>query len=155
MVAAERFDSHAEGSTTMGRYKRLAWISGGCVTVLVIVGAIWFYSQREPHIYPPLQVQARCGVAAGGKISGNRAQITCGLTTGEIEALIAQSVHEFDLPVLIDKAQKNKIKDLKVIEALSEKLGLTPEATLNILKLIKNPESAPVPPAERLAVLIA
>ena len=139
----------------MGRYKRLAWISGGCVTVLVIVGAIWFYSQRVPHISSPLQVQARCGVAAGGKISGNRAQITCGLTTVEIEALIAQAVHEFDLPVLIDQAQKNQIKDLKVIEALSEKLGLTPEATLNILKLLKNPEPAPVPPAERLAVLIA
>jgi tetratricopeptide (TPR) repeat protein len=139
----------------MGRYKRLAWISGGCVAVLVIVGAIWFYSQRVPHISSPLQVQARCGVAAGSKISGNRAQITCGLTTGEIEALIVQAVHEFDLPVLIDQAQKNQIKDLKVIEALSEKLGLTPEATLNILKLLKNPEPAPVPPAERLAVLIA
>ena len=63
----------------------------------------------------------------------------------EIEAIITQAVHKFDLPALIDQAQQNQIKDLKAIEALSEQLGLTPEATLNILKLLKNPEPAPVP----------
>ena len=39
----------------MGRYKRLAWISGGCVAVLVIVGAIRLYFQKSltPDILIP------------------------------------------------------------------------------------------------------
>jgi tetratricopeptide (TPR) repeat protein len=139
----------------MWRYKRLAWVGGGCAVLLVMLIAILRYSHRLPDLSPSLQVEARCGVAAGGMIAGKRAQVTCGLTTAEIEAVIAQAITAFDLQALVEQAQKNQIKDVKALETLAEKLGLTPEAAINILKSLKKTEPSPVHPAKSLAALIA
>src|SRR5262245_17981185 len=96
-------------------YKSLAWVGGGTVLVIMLV-AMLSCSQSPHDPSTPLRVEARCGVASGGKIAGKHAQITCGLTTAEIEAVIARAVTTFDLPAPIDQAQNNQIRDLKAIE---------------------------------------
>lgn len=139
----------------MWKNKRRAWMGGGFAALLIIPRAFLFYSERAPDVSSQLLVEARCGVAAGGKLSGDRVRVTCGMSTAEIETAISQAVAEFDLQTLIDQTQKNQIKDLKAVEALAEKLGLTPEAAINILKMLKTPKSATVPVAKRFAVLTA